>query len=84
LADLEIKADSDNDYENLAKSADPNNKGIVSFAKFVLLVEINKNNEEIDIADPEGITTTYCFFVILDFVILDIITLYFVTVDIVN
>jgi hypothetical protein len=41
-------------FENLVKSADPNNKGIVSFSKFVILVEINKQPEEFEPLDPTG------------------------------
>jgi hypothetical protein len=54
LSDLAIQADEANDYANLVKSADPNNKGTLTFAKFVLLVEINKNFEEIEIVDSAG------------------------------
>ena len=47
--------------DNLIKSADPSNKGSVSFEKYVMLVQINskseneKNSEdENEIIDPEG------------------------------
>jgi hypothetical protein len=36
--------------ENLLKSADPTNKGTISFEKYVMLVEINSRPEE----EPEG------------------------------
>ena len=44
----------ENNVENLIKSADPNNKGTVTFSKFVILVEINKKSEEVEVFDPAG------------------------------
>ena len=54
LEALDEKYNVENSLENLIKSADPNNKGIVSFSKFIILVEINKKCEEVEVFDPNG------------------------------
>ena len=56
LESLDDKGDKYNieaSLENLNKSPD-SNKGLVSFSKFVVLVEINKKTEDVEILDPAG------------------------------
>ena len=43
-------------FDNMIKSADPSNKGTVSFTKLVMVVEINKKQEEIELFNPKGNT----------------------------
>ncbi len=45
-------------FDNMVKSADPSSKGTISFNKFVMVVEINKKQEEIELFDPKGETTS--------------------------
>ena len=53
--ELDGALDEGNVMDNLIKSADPNNKGSVSFEKYVMLVQINsKSEDETEIIDPEG------------------------------
>ena len=56
LESLDDKGDKYNieaSLENLNKSPD-SNKGLGSFSKFVVLVEINKKTEDVEILDPAG------------------------------